>query len=60
MIVLTIDVSFILFSYLVQERRRNLPEIQKSKKSPVFLVISPELDGKLAIIMTWMILIRLY
>ena len=60
MIVLTIDISFILFSYLVQERRRNLPEIQKSKKSPVFLVISPELDGKLAIIMTWMILIRLY
>ena len=60
MIVLTIDVSFILFSYLVQERRRNLPEIQKSKKSPAFLVISPELDGKLAIIMTWMILIRLY
>ena len=60
MIVLTIDISFILFSYLVQERRRNLPEIQKSKKSPVLLVISPELDGKLAIIMTWMILIRLY
>ena len=60
MIVLTIDISFILFSYLVQERRRNLPEIQKLKKSPVLLVISPELDGKLAIIMTWMILIRLY
>ena len=60
MIVLTIDISFILFSYLVQERRINLPEIQKLKKSPVLLVISPELDGKLAIIMTWMILIRLY
>ena len=60
MIVLTIDISFILFSYLVQQRRRNLPEIQKSKKSPVLLVISRELYGKLAIIMTWMILIRLY